>query len=419
MASPLSSASDYSASTHHQSFTSPPRTPPRVARQTRMGTPTRASARLSVKKTRYPSFPPMENLPVLFAPKVADRAGPRRFNNAGGVFHCLELLVMILSFCDWHTIQNVSRTNRYARGAAQAAAEDTFRLFVQPFVLEHQFKDFVAMLERTGAGVGGSVVRRMLATNSRMMQSAIEDRDHRFLTSNDLNIIAPRNARAEVVEWFTNQGYERWGQIKTPKAYESSVRSHWNATRPYQSGVQAAKITVTESVGNILQVILASPLTCQTNVITSTRVYAVYPTLITSRDALRTDVTLAISPRRPKSSYLLKTSNIKWTGPCGVHCPSLPRKTVGDKGIASFHWSRHRCFSGDSRDAAETPSASVSSPQSLGSSKSCPHEHESPLRYRTMGCNVRFARDTPYNPHSYIPSTTAKMFDEESLPPLE
>ncbi|KAF5331978.1 hypothetical protein D9611_009022 [Ephemerocybe angulata] len=278
-------------------------------------TPTRTSARLAIKNTRFPSFPRLDEPVTLFAPKIKDRAGPRRFNSAEAFYYCTELM-----------------------GLAQTATEIILKHILCPFILLHQFYDFLEKMNDTGAGIMGSVARRMLATNSMMMQHAIKVKDFRYLRSNDLNIVVPKGSLDAMVEWFTAHSYDAWDTEVVSKPYVGSVRRMVSATRQPQNGVPRARITISESLGNVMQVILASNMTCQTNLVTSTRVYAVYPTLVTDQHALKTDITSLISPRRPRPPYLLRTSNFRWTGPCGFHCPSLPRKTVGDKGIASFLW---------------------------------------------------------------------------------
>ncbi|KAF6754977.1 hypothetical protein DFP72DRAFT_355824 [Ephemerocybe angulata] len=320
---------------------STPTKPPRTPSGTRVlspKTPTRSSARLSVKKSRYPAFPLEDYLTPMFSVKIANRAGPYRFSGAEEVFRTPELIAMILAYCDWHVIQNVSRTSFYGRHAAQMAAKEVIRNTIRPFVPGPDFSSFMVMLDETGAGIAGSVARRVLSSNSAMVQDAIEYNDERYLRSADLNIIAPRGKSKAVIEWFTKHQYDYWTKTKPARAYQSSVLSFTSGSRDAKDTIKAAKLTISESVGNVLQVTLASTLTCQTNLITSTRVYAVYPTLITNRSALRTDITNAVAPRRTRASYVLETTNSRWTGPCGVHCPSLVRRTVGDQGIASFYW---------------------------------------------------------------------------------
>ncbi|KAF6754003.1 hypothetical protein DFP72DRAFT_1068855 [Ephemerocybe angulata] len=295
---------------------------PRTPRRRINGTPpsaTRSSARLSIKNTRFPSFPPLDNIKPLFAPKLKNRAGARTLTDAEEV-----------------TYLGLTGTGREV---ARQATKTMLRRTIRPFIQPDMYQDFISMLDETGSGIAGSVARRMLAGNSVMMQQAIDDHDSRFLKSSDLNIVVPKGKLVEVKKWFVQHRY-RFGipGLRPARAYMASVRTYTYAFNTSQCGKKGAKITLSESVGNIMQVVLASTLTCQTNLITSTRVYAVYPTLVTNRDALRTDNTQATAPRRLKSSYRLQTSNIKWTGPCGVHCPSLSRRTVGDKGIASFHW---------------------------------------------------------------------------------
>lgn len=87
-----------------------------------------------------------------------------------------------------------------------------------------------------------------------------------------------------------------------------------------------------------MQALLASPVMCQTNLLTSTRIYSFFPNMITSVATIKTDIAGVRAVRRPGAPYVFRSNNRQWTRACGVLCPSKERCTVGDKGVASFLW---------------------------------------------------------------------------------
>lgn len=105
--------------------------------------------------------------------------------------------------------------------------------------------------------------------------------------------------------------------------------------------MKAARITLSHSEGNILQVVLAAPVSAQANLITSTRVYCIYPHLAMDRLALLSNwTTVRGIIRKIPSTFDSKRDNSKWkeNGACVKYCPAIQRVTIGDKVTASFLW---------------------------------------------------------------------------------
>lgn len=101
---------------------------------------------------------------------------------------------------------------------------------------------------------------------------------------------------------------------------------------------QAMKVTIIESTSSVMQALLASPYTSQTNIITATTVYCAYPNMVGERTCVRTDLPQYQPVPRRYSTYDVQQDNSRWERPCGYCCPSLPRNTAEDRGIATFRW---------------------------------------------------------------------------------
>jgi hypothetical protein len=91
-----------------------------------------------------------------------------------------------------------------------------------------------------------------------------------------------------------------------------------------------------------MQVMLAAPILAQSNLVMPTRLYSQFPNLVTVPTALRTDNSRARFPHRASVCYDIETTNHKWSYPCGPLCPARYKKSVGDKGVASFMWNSSR-----------------------------------------------------------------------------
>lgn len=94
---------------------------------------------------------------------------------------------------------------------------------------------------------------------------------------------------------------------------------------------------MSESNASLMAVVLASPITAQANLVTASRVYCVYPHLLHNKCALRSDLPRLRVARRVRSSYIVMGTNVfEHVAPCGKSCVAEQRKTLGDKGTASF-----------------------------------------------------------------------------------
>jgi hypothetical protein len=134
--------------------------------------------------------------------------GVESFPLANIVYNTPELLSSIVQYCDHFTSMSISRVSRHGRAAAQAEIRCRMRLIFQPFIPTASFDSFVDMLDRTGSVVYGSVVRRLLMSNSIFEQDLDTPSRATFDSSGDFNISCPRGMEDECRFWFSARGYE-------------------------------------------------------------------------------------------------------------------------------------------------------------------------------------------------------------------
>ncbi|KAF6763372.1 hypothetical protein DFP72DRAFT_1060535 [Ephemerocybe angulata] len=251
------------------------------------------------------------------------------------VFRTPELLENILIRADWQSVMSISRSSFYGRTVAQLAVCCRILEVILPFVGNkmEKAKKFLDMMDRVGAGIIGSVARRLLAINSAWMDEAISAGITRFVSCRDLNLVVPPGRLELAVGWLGSLGYNTVRISPPSLPYSDSVTQIARMGRKIGGILLFA--TISEARNGIAHVVASSLITTQANIITSSRVYSFYPNSIATQLALRTEFPHLKAIRKLCSPYVLTYNNEHWKR-CGNLCPVAQRNTVGDKGIASF-----------------------------------------------------------------------------------
>lgn len=92
---------------------------------------------------------------------------------------------------------------------------------------------------------------------------------------------------------------------------------------------------------NIVDIVLAAPYTSQTNLITGSFTYSLWPNLICKRDTMRTDIPFLHGLRQPTKTWLVQFTNGYWKVACGKYCPCLERISSNDEVTTSFPWNNN------------------------------------------------------------------------------
>ncbi|KAJ2919812.1 hypothetical protein MD484_g572, partial [Candolleomyces efflorescens] len=266
-----------------------------------------------------------------------------KFPGAQETYWVPELMEQVAAYCDHPTLMVLSRANGYGREIAQREMGVRIKTMLHPFIKPDEYDRFMNALHTVGGGVMGSVARQILACNAPFMNRAIAGETTRFYQAENLNIVVPFGKLTPFTKALEEFGYDGIPQFKNIfPAFDETVASVCDMEREDEVAGQTLKLTLTESLGGIMQVMLAAPISAQSNLITPTRIYSQFPNLVTMATALRTDNLRARFTRRTVVCYDMETSNRNWTYPCGALCPAKYRKSVGDKGVASFVWNSTR-----------------------------------------------------------------------------
>ncbi|KAF6763370.1 hypothetical protein DFP72DRAFT_1060533 [Ephemerocybe angulata] len=261
------------------------------------------------------------------------------------VYRVPELLETILELSDWSSVMTISRTDRFGRRVAQFVIRNRIRDLVLPYVDHDQDKAraFIEMMDRLGAGITGSLVRRLFALNSDWMDAAIGAGYYRFFTCHDINILVPQGKFDLALEWMGSIGYDTVKESIASDPYSAAVKRFVRlAKSPSPIGDSTFRLaSISECRAGIMHAVVASPVTGQANLVTSSRVYSFYPNTLNTPYVLRTDWPRIRLPRRASPPYVAIPSNANWKR-CGYICPAAQRNTVGDKGVASFAYDPSR-----------------------------------------------------------------------------
>lgn len=184
-------------------------------------------------------------------PSPTDRAVRR-------VYWTPELLTQVLRLCEWPSLMLVSRCNRYGRDAVRVVVEEKMRQLLEPFVGPVEvFKTFMQALEKSGGGLVGSIVRRLLAVNAPFLAEVNEATSLKYDSSFDLNIVVPRGEISFMIDWFTKLGWGEWEYRMPACGYRPNVTTFVTARKD----VGGRKVCVYHLVSFYFQltIIKASP----------------------------------------------------------------------------------------------------------------------------------------------------------------
>ncbi|KAJ3514165.1 hypothetical protein NMY22_g14831 [Coprinellus aureogranulatus] len=253
------------------------------------------------------------------------------------VYHIEDILIEIMCHCNWKTVMALSRVASTGRVAARSRVQAILRHALRPYIgaTPDTFHSLMGELALSGGGIGGSVARWVLDTNSEYTTT------HKFRVSRrcgDLNIIVPLGGLPVMRKHMSALGYRIWRTERVTAPMAMTVERVVSSCRIASGSIGSVKVTIVESTSSVMQALLGSPLASQTNFISPTTVYCFYPNLIGEIATIRTDLPQYRTQPRFCAPYTVDNDNSAWTRPCGPCCPSMPRTTASDRGLATFRW---------------------------------------------------------------------------------
>ncbi|KAF8180867.1 hypothetical protein BJ912DRAFT_929189 [Pholiota molesta] len=250
--------------------------------------------------------------------RLEDDRFAQSFREAGPSISCIyELVWYIAEFCDWDTIAQLSNCNRYLRSLTQQIMAKKLRRFMLPYVPEDSLKRFFSLLSESRAVVTGGLLHAMLLS--------FADPIYHTVKLFQLEMVVPDNGG--------RVGFTEAREVKTAEPYAPWSRRTTLLTK--QSLPDKLRICLMGSNSeDITPIVLSSPHTSGMNILTSCRIYCLYPSLlrrgenmVVSRSNLVSD--LSDTTFQPFNFGLRMYLYGRYFGygarSCGENCPALWR----------------------------------------------------------------------------------------------
>ncbi|KAJ6451378.1 hypothetical protein C8R47DRAFT_1229846 [Mycena vitilis] len=267
--------------------------------------------------------------------------GPRAQEGQGPAHAFVQIrelfLMELLVRCDLFTVLTLARTGLHARDLIKGFfGANLNKLLALFFITTKNINLFHETLHAASSGIAGSVASSVLTFP--------------YIHSwrpNDLNLVVPpdgdifkwhaflHDIGLKVVDVITLKSMNKTAGVE--RRYAHTTMSHVI----YHSFGQGLTITLSESLdGSIFRPLTGATTTYNTTLITSAKMFSLYPFLLHHRRALEgwypTPVLkgVTLGRRRITSSFSTGT----WTRPCGPHCPILERSISQLNGVGMFNY---------------------------------------------------------------------------------
>ncbi|KDR68038.1 hypothetical protein GALMADRAFT_146771 [Galerina marginata CBS 339.88] len=251
---------------------------------------------------------------------------------AAAVYGAAELLDMILELSCWTALMNMAQANRDLRFLVLDTFRKRVRRVLEHYIPSHEVEGFFELLHSTQSGIVGGVVRTMMVCHLPAYVG---------IFPTHLDIVVPHG---HLVSAFS-----RWRRYLGALGYTASnVTLRVGGTKDFHSRTielsarndRQVSVRLTESRSTkLLPVVLGGPNTSNFFVLTSDRLYCLYPELF------RRNINIASRPRRRNECFtsfnygLRVLHSTRDLGlPCGLSCPAVWRSTLSLPGVGIWHW---------------------------------------------------------------------------------
>ncbi|KAH6879354.1 hypothetical protein BKA70DRAFT_1447940 [Coprinopsis sp. MPI-PUGE-AT-0042] len=276
--------------------------------------------------TRKASKPPQGLYTGMFSVPLRRSSRGRAKLVMSEIVNLPETMVEILYYVDWSTLMHVATLSKYMRACIRLAVKERLCYLLGDFVSRSRFPSLLDLMHRTSCVIVGSVAHRAFTMNTNWYNIDYNNDTNPYNWSYDLNIIAPSGRAEDCQAFFQSIGYSMWypealashydgvaiamqrGFLKDQDLKACHLAHTLNMTSDQES-MQSIEVTITESTSGVLPVVLASPTTCQLNILSSTTLYTFFPGLSVTNSAICTDISRLTYPRQPHISVALHSNN--------------------------------------------------------------------------------------------------------------
>ncbi|RDB19173.1 hypothetical protein Hypma_014208 [Hypsizygus marmoreus] len=250
-----------------------------------------------------------------------------QYSNCTDLYSVTDCFLHVLDFCDWATLVAISHTNQGARDNVHRVFREKLTRVVSRLLENWQFRAIFRQLDVTGAMIVGPIPWSVMTID-------VDTPDHNL--PNDINIVTPIYTFQSWVNLLQYIGYCLVDGSNLP----NMGITIGNAKR-FWSPSQSSSILIIESCSpSILSPVLSLPFTSEMSLISTSRLYCFYPSLVKENMTLSgfrytsDDEIARWTSRGVKHFY----STYEWKKACGSACPAIWRCTEGLLGVGEFAW---------------------------------------------------------------------------------
>ncbi|KAF8061029.1 hypothetical protein FPV67DRAFT_1673852 [Lyophyllum atratum] len=239
-----------------------------------------------------------------------------------------ECVHLVLRQLPWTSLVAMSHTGRNGRDRARQIMRSRMLEVLSCYITLPQLEAFLATLKATHSGIAGSVPWSIITTDIILSDN---DQPH------DINVLTPRGTTPEWVDVMRLIGFTSLEVIACYDGLETRCRR----VLRFQNK-EHRTITVTESLNSsILPLLLASSVTSQMNLITSSRIYCFYPSLSSACRSVGSTYTVpSLATVKIMTQRLIRFHmGTRYARlPCAEACPAVWRHTFGLPNVGQVAW---------------------------------------------------------------------------------
>ncbi|RDB23921.1 hypothetical protein Hypma_009539 [Hypsizygus marmoreus] len=240
-------------------------------------------------------------------------------------------MYIILEFCDWTTLVTVSHVDRAGRNRVRRIIALQIRRVLRNFMDDRHHVSFFAYLHEIRAAVFGSVPWSIMSDTRYFCCRGWVRWPTHMLIATPADMLHP---------WITVLEKAGYKQIynRSTYGYIFNIRKWAKRAALFEreDRLQKRSITIFEArFDSILQVILSSLKTSDMTIMTSSRLFSFYPTLMKGNQSLRAQPSVSDAPR---AWWHPSVSDYITGRPCGINCPKIWRSTTKLEGVGELAW---------------------------------------------------------------------------------
>ncbi|RDB16878.1 hypothetical protein Hypma_002442 [Hypsizygus marmoreus] len=248
-------------------------------------------------------------------------------DNCTDLYSVTDCFLRVLDFCDWTTLVAVSHADKSGRDCVRRVFRGRVQRVIGRLLKSWQCKAIFNHLDVTGAMISGPIPWAIMT---------IEMATPNDNLPTEIKIVTPAHT---FQSWITVLQYIGFCTVSGSRVPNMPVTV--SKARRFWAPSQNISIFIIESCSSsILSAVLALPFTSDMTLLSTSRLFCFYPSLVDM------NVTLSGFRYTPDEDIKWWTSRgvrhfystYEWDGPCGSACPALWRHTEGLHGVGEFAW---------------------------------------------------------------------------------